>query len=84
MQQTAAVNDTVKSDAAEGRRHSRAVTVEIDKLWKSYRILRDEILRLRSEFDMIERKANRISVTQSRQRIPQEAVKVEDDFLPRF
>ena len=39
---------------------------EIDRLWKALRILKVQITELRSGFDAVERKANRIAVTESR------------------
>lgn len=37
-----------------------------DRIWKAIRILRHEMMLMRTAFDAIERKANRIAVSESR------------------
>jgi len=54
-------------DAKIAVRHDGAKR-EFDKVWKTLRILKADLVQLRSTMDIIERKANRIAVTASRER----------------
>jgi len=62
--------NSVESHSAESRKsrldNYTGVNHQLNKVWKSIRLLDAKIKALRQDFDGIERKANRIAVTESR------------------
>jgi len=55
-----------KSATKDRSEHKNGYKAELDKVWKTLRIIQADILQMRSTIDIVERKANRISVAASR------------------